>query len=263
MTSALIGFSGFVGRNLARSADFDLLVNSANLESLQGAHIDRLVCAGLPAAKWIANQKPVEDAQNVRRLERTLKTLQASTVVVISTIDVYPSTHEVDESYDCSGITNHPYGTHRLEFEHFVRSTFPHAFIVRLPALFGPGMKKNILHDLLNGNRLERINVASRFQWYPIERLPQDLHVVERIGLRLVNLFTEPIVTGAIVDELFPAEAIGRLPDTCANYDLHTRYGREFGGNEKYVMTASAVMQAMRRFVLEQRVSRCSSLSPT
>lgn len=249
MTSALVGYTGFVGASLAKTGDFDLLVNRSNLESLRDARLQRLVCAALPAAKWIANQKPQEDADNIRRLEAVLRTVRAEAFVLISTIDVYPRLTGANETYDCTRETNHPYGTHRLGFEHFVRSLFPHASIVRLPALFGRGLKKNVLYDLLHDRQLERINPASRFQWYPLARLSQDLDTIETHRLSLVNLFSEPIETRSILEQLFADKKVGETVDPPASYDLRTCYGALFGGDSRYVMSSAAVMCALREFV--------------
>jgi hypothetical protein len=255
LTTALIGCSGFVGGNLATARHFGLLVNRANLESLRGSRLDRLVCAGLPAAKWVANQRPDEDASNIRRLEATLQTVRAKTFVLISTIDVYPRTQDADEFYDCGLQPNHAYGSHRLSFEYFVREQFPHACIVRLPALVGRGLKKNVVYDLLHDNRLDRINPDSRFQWYPLQRLASDLDTATTLGLPLVNLFTEPVDTRLILRDLFNDKVIGQSPDPPASYDLHTRYGIHFGGSGRYVMDRTAVMQALREFVQAELAS--------
>ena len=40
------------------------------------------------------------------------------------------------------------YGRNRLQLERWVREDFPAALIVRLPALYGKGLKKNCLYDL-------------------------------------------------------------------------------------------------------------------
>jgi RmlD substrate binding domain len=254
VTSALIGYTGFVGANLARTEHFELLVNRANIESLQGARLERLVCAGLPAAKWIANQRPQEDADNVCRLEAVLTKVQSKRFVLISTIDVYPGVAGADETYDCSREPSHAYGKHRLEFEHFVRKMFPHAHIVRLPALFGRGLKKNAIYDLLHDNRLESINPASRFQWYPLARLPQDLRTIEAHGLSLVNLFTEPLETRTILQQLFADKTAGNSPDPPAYYDLRTRHGAIFGGDSRYVMSGAEVMTALGEFIRAERM---------
>src|SRR5689334_17424607 len=102
MTAALVGHTGFVGGSLAAASNFDVLINRDSLDLLRGMQIDRLVCAGLPAAKWIANQSPRKDAENVRRLESVLSTIRAETFVLISTIDVYAKTREADEDFDCA-----------------------------------------------------------------------------------------------------------------------------------------------------------------
>lgn len=255
MSSALIGYTGFVGGTLARHEPFDLLVNRANLSSLEGLNLTRLVCAGLPASKWIANREPDADRANMERLCRVLGTVSATSVILISTIDVYPSTAGADEDYDCSVLPNHPYGTHRLVFERFVRGRFPHAHIVRLPALFGTGLRKNVLYDLLHNNALDVINPDSRFQWYPLSRLPQDLQMIQTMGLALVNLFTEPIATREIITRFFPGKRVGQRAGPQVEYDLRTRYDTRLGGGGGYRLGRAAVLDEMTRFIETERTS--------
>jgi hypothetical protein len=255
MSSALIGCTGFVGGTLARHEPFDLLINRANLASLEGLNLTRLVCAGLPASKWIANREPDADRANMERLCRTLGTVSAKSVTLISTIDVYPNTTSADEDYDCSVLPNHPYGTHRLAFERFVRGRFPHAHIVRLAALFGTGLRKNVLYDLLHDNALDVINPDSRFQWYPLIRLPQDLQTIQAMRLALVNLFTEPIATREILTRFFPGKRVGRRASPQIEYGLRTRYDTLFGGGGGYSLGRAAVLDEMARFIETERNS--------
>ena len=248
MSSALIGCTGFVGGFLAGHDRFDLLIHRANLELLRHRSLDRIVCAGLPAAKWIANREPDNDRANMLLLCETLRTVTARSFVLISTIDVYPRTADADEGFDCSAAPNHAYGRHRLEFEGFVRERYPHALILRLPALFGPGLRKNVLFDLMTGNQLEKINPASSFQWYPLARLPRDIEWAERDELGLVNLFTEPLATSVIVDRYFPDAQVGAEASPAVHYDLHTRYAQVFGGMGRYIMSAASALDAMESF---------------
>ena len=248
MSSALIGCTGFVGGFLAGHEGFDLLVHRANVDLLRHRSLDRIVCAGLPAAKWIANREPDNDRANMLHLCDTLRTVTAGSFVLISTIDVYPRTDGADEEFDCGAAPNHAYGRHRLEFERFVRERYPHALILRLPALFGPGLRKNVLFDLMTGNQLENINPASSFQWYPLVRLPQDIEWAERGELGLVNLFTEPLATGAIIDRYFPEAHVGAEASPAVRYDLHTRYAHVFGGTGRYIMSAVSALDAMESF---------------
>ena len=248
MTSALIGCTGFVGGFLAGLEPFDLLVHRTNLELLRRRRLDRLVCAGLPAAKWIANREPDADRANMLLLCETLRTVTARSFVLISTIDVYPRTEGVDEEFDCSAAPNHAYGRHRLEFEQFVRDRFPQAVILRLPALFGPGLRKNVLFDLMTGNQLEKVNPASSFQWYPLERLPEDIECAQRHDIGLANLFTEPLATSTIIDRYFPEAQVGAEAQPAVHYDLHTQFAELFGGSGRYIMSAASALDAIGSF---------------
>lgn len=253
MTSALIGYTGFVGGYLASATPFDVNVNRSNVDVLRGRHFSRIVCAGLPAAKWIANREPEADRANVERLCDVLSSVTAGRFVLISTIDVYPRTIGGDEDTDCASEPNHAYGANRLRFEHFVRSRYPDANIVRLPALFGPGLKKNVVFDLLHDNGLDATNPHSEFQWYPLPRLPDDLEIVETHRLPLANLFTEPLATLRIVDRLFADKRVGAKAGPTVRYDVRTKHAPLFGGRDGYVMDADAVLDAISEFVAEER----------
>lgn len=241
MTTALIGHTGFIGSHLAAAGHFDLLLNRSNMHLLTGKRLSRLVCAGLPAAKWLANRDPDADRANMESLMRNLSSVEAERFILVSTIDVYPRTVAADEAFDCATAPNHAYGRHRLEFEGFVREHFPGAQIIRLPAVFGPGLRKNIVFDLVHDNGLERINGQSRFQWYPLARLARDIATAEDAGLPLVNLFPEPVETSWIIDRFFSHKAIGGRPDPVAVYDLQTQHGVLFGGTGRYIMSRRAV----------------------
>jgi len=247
----LIGYTGFVGSTLAATEPFDVKINRSNLDELRGGSFDRIVCAGLPAAKWLANRDPEADAANMRTLMDALSDVAAARFVLISTIDVYTQTSGADEDFDCRSQPNHAYGAHRLQFEEFVRERFPEATIVRLPALFGQGLRKNVLYDLLNDNCLEMINPESSFQWYPLERLSRDLATIEKVGLRLVNLFPEPLQTRTILERFFPRKPVGGKPTAAAAYDLYTRHARAFGSSGRYMMSRGDVLAAMERFIGE------------
>ncbi len=208
----------------------------------------------IPAAKWLANKDPEGDYQNMMRLCEALSTTKADKFILISTIDVYPEITGFDESYDVNSKDNHAYGKNRLKFEEFVKNNFSDHHVVRLPALFGEGLKKNVIFDLLHDNQLQNINPDSSFQWYPLRRLHSDIEIVQSNNLRVVNLFTEPVVTKTIVQNFFPNKAIGATPAPQCHYDLRSKYGRIFGGDENYIMSASQVLQEMGQYILVQKL---------
>jgi hypothetical protein len=245
----LIGSSGFVGSNLSARHAFTDLFRSTNIGEIRGRQYDLLVCAGAPAEKWKANQQPEKDRANIDGLIQNLAETRASTAILISTVDVYPVMRDVDESYNCESVPNHAYGTNRLYLETAFRSMFPGSHIVRLPALFGPGLKKNVIYDLLHDNCLDAINPASTFQYYDVSALWDDLGVVQKNRLPLVNLVTEPLGTKLIVDTYFPQKQAGPGKGAPAHYDLRSRHADLFGGTHGYRFNGEAVLARLGAYI--------------
>jgi hypothetical protein len=252
---ALIGYTGFVGGTVARGEKFDALYNSKNIADIVGRSFDLVVCAGVSAAKWRANREPEADRAAIALLTGCLDRVDAREFVLISTIDVYPDpSRPLDETDSIDPAAAHAYGRHRFDLEQWVRGRFPLSRIVRLPALFGRGLRKNALYDLLNDNLVGNIDPNSVFQWYPMGRIGDDLDIVRRFDLRLVNLFTEPIGMSEIITMFFPTARTG-LPTTSApRYALRSRYASMFGGADGFIMRKADVLRDMADFIAaEQR----------
>jgi len=224
MKTALIGHTGFVGSNLATQTSFDIFFNSKNIETIKGQSFDLVVCSGIQAKKWWANEHPDEDLENIRRLLELLSTVKASRFVLISTVDVYPRPKGVDETTPIDSSSNHAYGKNRFEAEEFVRNQFPEHLIVRLPGLFGNGIKKNVIHDLLKRHELEKINPMGIFQYYYLKHLWKDIQKAQNHGIRLLNLATEAVSTDEIIGRFFPEIKVGPEQPFAANYDMRSIY---------------------------------------
>lgn len=160
---ALIGHTGFVGGNLLRQHEFGACFNTSNIETIGGQDFNTLVFSGAQAKKWWANQNPAADRAGIQRALDAMKGVTARRVVLISTIDVVPQVAGADEGFDCASQRTHPYGEHRLWLEEALRARYPGMLVVRLPGLFGPGLRKNILYDLLHDNEVGKIDPAARF----------------------------------------------------------------------------------------------------
>ena len=239
--SALIGYSGFVGGNLAGHYPFDDSYNSKNIQGIRGKSYDLLVCCGVSAVKWKANRFPAEDRAAVEGLLNDLQFVKAERFILISTVDVYPSPDGIDEASDPHVQSNHAYGTNRLHVEDTVRQLFSTVYVVRLPGLFGPGLKKNVIYDLMHDN-LDAIHPQGQFQYYDVRRLWRDLQVVTSNNLRLVNFATEPILTSEVVRRHFPTKRIQSLTAPPQSYDMRSRYASYFGGSGGYLLNAEQVL---------------------
>lgn len=256
MTSALIGHTGFVGGNLASQLEFHDFFNTSNIESIAGRRYDLVVSAGAPAAKWIANKEPAADRAAIERLVRALSGVEARRFVLISTVDVYQRAIDVDEETAIDRDMCQPYGRHRLELEDFVTERFPGAVIVRLPALFGPGLKKNVVYDFLNDNQTEKIHQDGQFQFYDLARIGRDVETCLRAGLGVVNFATEPVSVRDVAEHAFGRSFTNDMPPPAPRYDFHTRHARHFGGRGAYLASRAEILAALQRFVRAARAGR-------
>lgn len=148
--TAVIGHTGFVGSTLMRTLPGAQGYNSRTVAQAEGTIFGTLYCAAAPGSMVRANKMPAQDAAHIDSLIASLHRMRAERFILISTIAVlerfdggYTETHAAYQ-------TSTPYGLHRRRLEVAVRRQFPNCLIVRLPALFGPGLAKNFLFDLIN-----------------------------------------------------------------------------------------------------------------
>jgi len=150
MLDALIGYSGFVGGALDRQHAFTSRFNSANIDAIGEREYGTVVCAAAPGSMFTANRQPDIDRTLITALIERLDEVRARRFVLISSIAVladfaagdYESTQAFQEDL--------AYGCHRRLLEVFCEGRFDECLVVRLPALFGPGLRKNFIFDLMN-----------------------------------------------------------------------------------------------------------------
>lgn len=247
MKKILIGSTGFVGHNLRRALEFDALIHRPNVDTLRDASADLVVCAGLPAAKWVANQDPATDLANVEALSGVLDTMDVDRFVLISTIDVYQPPVFVDETVRPPHDGAEPYGRHRAWFERFVMERFESFMIVRLPALFGPGLRKNLVFDLLEGrdDQYSKVNSVSMFQFWDITATWPLVDHAAGLGIDVLNVATEPVAARDAA-KLFDVELTRVGP--VIQYNVHTRYASDLAGrNGPYILSAEDQLAGIGR----------------
>ena len=241
MTS-LIGHSGFVGSNLLAKRSYDALYRSSDIETIRGKKFDHVVCSGVQAMKWWANLHPQEDQAGIDRLLRPLSDVKAERFTLISTIDIYPVPREVDEDTVIDREGHHAYGLHRLQVEDWVKQQFTEVLIVRLPGLFGPGIKKNVIYDMLHDNNLNKVHPGGVFQYYDLGRLADDIGRAWDLGIEQLNLSTGQLATSEIRDRFFPGKELGGSGPAPASYDMRSKHAAVWGGEDGYLYSKEQVI---------------------
>ena len=146
----LVGHNGFVGSNLLNQTSFDAIFNSKNIEESFGLNPDFLIYSGVRAEKFLANSDPEKDFSIIENAINNIKKINPKKIVLISTVDVYPSPIFVDENSVIDNSNLHPYGKNRLYLENWIENNFNDYLILRLPALIGENLKKNFIYDIIN-----------------------------------------------------------------------------------------------------------------
>ncbi len=252
-SSALVGHTGFVGSNLLRQRAFDACFNSKNIEQIDGRGFDLLVVSGAPAEKWKANADPARDRDNIERLIRAIdRVAYAQKVVLISTVDVFINPVDVDEDSPVPLTGLHAYGRNRRLLEEVLSARFD-TVVLRLAGLYGHGLKKNAIHDLLHDHEVYKIDSRGSFQFYDIDRLWRDAETAIANALPLAHLPTEPVSVADVARAAFGMEFTNEVVPVPARYDVHTRHAALFGGDGVYVESKIEELAGIQRFVERER----------
>lgn len=302
----LVGSTGFVGGNLRAKHMFTAVCHSSDIAAQYGTQPDLCVYAGVPAAMFLANADPEADLEVMRTARENLRKIAPKSLVLISSIAVFADSRGRCED-DAPGTDGLPaYGRNRLQLEQWVREDFNDALIVRLPALYGAGLKKNFLFDLhtitpamlkpekynglaeklplvktgytladngfykLNGtadktalkeffagndfNALAFTDSRSRYQFYNLGRLWQDIETARAAGLTMLHLCTPPISAAEVYTAVTgKADWTNELPKSPFDYDLRSRYAAVLGGSGDYLCTKEEELDDVTHFLREWR----------
>ena len=243
MTTGLIGYTGLVGSNLAAQRDFDHVYNSRTIEEIRGRRFSLLVNSGVSAVKWKANQEPDADRKAILGLWRELETVEADVFVQISTIDVVP---RGDEETPIDEAALEPYGRNRHELERLVASRFPRRLVVRLPHVFGSGLKKGFVYDLIHTNALHLTDRRDVFQPYDLAWLWRDLEALLNGGWDTANLATEPLDAADLARSVFGVQFANECEREPRVYDMRSRLPYRAG--PVYLYRRDETVAALRRF---------------
>lgn len=255
MKTALIGYTGFVGSTLLKQHKFDSLYRSTNIADIEQQSFSMVIGAGAPAQKWIANKNPEEDLAKITALINHLKTINAERFILISTVDVFKHPVGVNEQTPIEVDGLHAYGANRRLLEQFVESHFKHHLIVRLPGLVGPGLRKNIIFDLLNDNNTGGVDSRGVFQFYPMVNLWYDIQTALNNNLSLVHLTAQPISVAEIAADGFGIPFINELANAPATYDMQSVYAELFQGSDGYQYSKKETIQAVRAYAQSEPIT--------
>ncbi len=245
---ALIGHTGFVGGNLLLQGKFDSVFSSSDIDDMRGQEYDEVYCAGAPGLKWLANKEPEQDAKAISKLIESLRLTKIKKLILISTVDVYKSPNNVDEQTIIDESLLEPYGRHRHQLEKFA-SDYYSTLIIRLPGLFGRGLKKNLIFDLIHGRNINGVDSRAQFQFYSLLHLTEDIKKAESLGLTHLNIATEPVTIEELIKFIYHRNWVNHLSDQYARYDMRTIHGTSWGNLDGYLYSKQSILDELKDFI--------------
>jgi len=184
-TVAVVGANGFVGKalcaTLATLPQFMVEpITRASYAAFEGGEVDILINCAMPSARFRAKTDPQWDfRETVEKTAALLYRVKARKFVQISSVSARSQLDTV-------------YGRHKAAAEKLCG--FGDNLVVRLGALYGPGLVKGVLIDMAQGKKVF-VDGRSRYCFAPLEFsarwIAENLHrsgTVEIGGKNAVSL---------------------------------------------------------------------------
>jgi hypothetical protein len=200
---ALIG-NGLIGKRIQSFINVDHVFTSKNINTLNNYKFDLIYIAAPSGNRVWAEDNPAQDTNCVNTIIDYLQKQVTARIILISSGDTQIRPDTV-------------YGYNRLNLENYVKDNFKEYHIIRLPSLIGREITKNMLYDIKHNTPwVEKINADAWLQWYPLDRLAQDL---SNLNLIEYNLCSEPIQGWEIINNFAPNLKL-TTTTTLLKYDL-------------------------------------------
>lgn len=258
---ALVGYTGFVGSNIyvrARNR-IEGVYDIHNVEKAHGLEPDVLVFAALKSDRRLAERAPYEDYERVLEAQRNIRKINPAKLVIISTTDVYRNPVGVDEENSIFALGSdraekegiNPYNLNRYYFEEWAKKTYPELIIMRLARPYGLNAKDSSIRDFADGNIMKHVDSESKYQFYPLGRIWEDIQTAIAENIRIVNLTSEPITAGEIYNCL-TGKSLDELSDnaeerTLVTQDVMTIHAKKFGSNGNYICTKGEILAGLKQ----------------
>lgn len=92
----------------------------------------------------------------------------------------------------------------------------------------------------------------SKYQFYNLERLWYDIKNIVRLDIPLVNLVTPPVSAKIVYTAVTGKDDWNNeLRDIPFNYNIHTVFAPEFGGDDRWIESEKNVIEGVVRFMKE------------
>lgn len=155
---------------------------------------DILIVAAPCGRRFVVEQDPKKDLLDCSKVVDTVSKCVYNKLIHISSQDVLDAT---------------VYGKNRKWIEEQILQ-FSNSVSLRIGKALAAGLERNVLSDIATAQWLDKINLNSNYQWYPIHRILHDSNSLFASGKNVDVFLSRPISNNEIVTKYKP-ELINRL----------------------------------------------------
>lgn len=235
---AIIGANGFVGRALHRQSknyDYEITcVTRKNYKNHKNKKYDIVINAAMPSRRFWAFNNPIEDiAETIVKTGKIFYEWNYDKFIQISSISANIQ----------SNIT---YGAHKKAAEVIVLQN-KNSMIVRLGALYGKGLERSALFDLINNKHIY-VNIESEYNYIDVDFAANwILSHLKETGIKEIGAF----------DTISLLDVANKV---CANYTFEGRFEKIHTNNVEYGMpSAKKVLKYVKKIKMEKNEKKIST----
>ena len=112
--------------------------------------------------------------------------------------------------------------------------------------------QKKKLRNILKSIQFTALNFTDSrnvYQFYPLERLWNDIKICLENNIKLWHPATEPISASELYAALTGETFENEILDKSLKYNFKTKYFKEFNGNNGYIMSKKEILEDIKKFI--------------
>lgn len=107
--------------------------------------------------------------------------------------------------------------------------------------------------ESINFTALNFTDSRNVYQFYPLNRLWDDIQVLLQTNIRLVHLATQGIMARELYNYLTDKSFENEILEKPLVYDFKTKYANLFGGKDGYILSKAEILKDIKQFVENQK----------
>ena len=112
-----------------------------------------------------------------------------------------------------------------------------------------------VVFETIGFSALNFTDSRGTYQYYNLENLWKDITIALENDIKLLNLAVEPVTAGELYQHLTEQEFVNIINKPVPYFNYKTKYASYFGGENGYIKTKGKVLDDIKKYVSEMKVT--------